>query len=217
DTHALKGDMIRALYPDKPEATAVLQRNSKVTRGFRHPFLGGLFVKDDLISTPSLASTAAWPLFFYPHGQFDPDNLSKGLLRGELLIWACKHIFLGPSKWLQGSELTISEACNAKKHRMTSVTPHLIAYITIQVRFALSSGSTNTKTGGAFCPGAFFWHVKYIEDPQFEDDIKELVAWWNRYIITNFISFGFVLTSYVDKYFPRLNHRMTRSTKKTRF
>ena len=45
DTHSLKGaiiHMVRALYPDKPEATAGLQRNSKLTPGFRHPFLGGL-------------------------------------------------------------------------------------------------------------------------------------------------------------------------------
>ena len=53
----------------------------------------------------------------------------------------------------------------------------------LQTRFALSSSKMNQKVGGAFNSTDFFWHaVEYLEDPFFEDEVKELLDWWNRYV-----------------------------------
>ena len=41
----------------------------------------------------------------------------------------------------------------------------------------------NQKVGGAFNSTDFFWHVvEYLEDSFFEDEVKELLDWWNRYV-----------------------------------
>ncbi|KIJ47644.1 hypothetical protein M422DRAFT_248655 [Sphaerobolus stellatus SS14] len=139
-------------------------------------------VKEELIATPSLTSTAAWPSFSIHAANLTLKISLKGCYRVNSLSGPIKLPFM--TFQMAGAELTMSEACNAKKHRMTSVTPYSIAYFASQVRFVLSSSSTNTKTGGPFCFGTFFWHaVKYLEDPLFEDDVKELVEWWNKQIL----------------------------------
>ncbi|KIJ26214.1 hypothetical protein M422DRAFT_192533 [Sphaerobolus stellatus SS14] len=89
--------MARELYPEEPTATANLQASQKTNRGFHHDFFGGLLcpcsmdwkdpkVKADLVATPQMVSTAASPLFFYPKGEYDPEDLCKGILQGELIL-----------------------------------------------------------------------------------------------------------------------------------
>jgi Family of unknown function (DUF6698) len=52
----------------------------------------------------------------------------------------------------------------------------------LQTRFALSSGETNQKVGGPFDSTQFFWHlVTFLEDPDFDEEVQELLRWWNRY------------------------------------
>ncbi|KIJ54889.1 hypothetical protein M422DRAFT_152696 [Sphaerobolus stellatus SS14] len=195
DTNNLKKaivDMVRVLHPEEGTATSGLLGTIKINRGFNHPFLGRLLcpvnmnwddanVQASIVENPGLASTTAWPLYFYPKGQFDPEDISKGLLRGELLVYAYKYIYLAPSVWCAPAQQDRPAGGNAQLHNMDSVTPRSIAYIASQVRFALSSGEANHKNGGLFCLSDFFWHVvKYLEEPLFEDDVKELLKWWDE-------------------------------------
>lgn len=46
-----------------------------------------LRVKQKLREAPNKASTTAWPTFFYPKGEYDPEDITKGLLRNELLVY----------------------------------------------------------------------------------------------------------------------------------
>jgi hypothetical protein len=40
----------------------------------------------------------------------------------------------------------------------------------------------NQKVGGPFDTTHFFWHlVKFLEDPDFDDEVQDLLHWWNRY------------------------------------
>ncbi|KIJ38256.1 hypothetical protein M422DRAFT_259165 [Sphaerobolus stellatus SS14] len=49
--------------------------------------------------------------------------------------------------------------------------------------FALSSGESNIRSGGAFCQTTFYWHImKFLNDPDFEQNIKELLEWWDSEI-----------------------------------
>ncbi|KIJ50457.1 hypothetical protein M422DRAFT_159680 [Sphaerobolus stellatus SS14] len=184
--------MVKVLYPEEPTAVANVESCRKTNRGFHHDFLGGLLcpcnldwkdpkVKEDLVATPAMALTAAWPMFFYPKGQFDLEDLCKGLLRGELILWAYKAIFLGPSSWYPSDDNTErSGNCNASVHNMDTVTPCSIAYMASQVRFALSSGESNIRIGGTFCLSMFYWHVvQFLEKPMFTKEVKELIEWWN--------------------------------------
>ncbi|KIJ33114.1 hypothetical protein M422DRAFT_183622 [Sphaerobolus stellatus SS14] len=80
-----------------------------------------------------MASTAAWPLFFYPKGEYDPEDLCRGILRGELILWSrliCKAIFLGPSEqYPSKGKAEPSSSCNALVHNMYNVTQSSIAYV----------------------------------------------------------------------------------------
>ncbi|KIJ32200.1 hypothetical protein M422DRAFT_184918 [Sphaerobolus stellatus SS14] len=77
-----------------------------------------------------MASTAAWPLFFYPKGEYDPEDLYKGILRGELILWAYKAIFLGPSaRYPSKGKAEPSSSCNALVHNMYNVTQSSIVYV----------------------------------------------------------------------------------------
>ncbi|KIJ50492.1 hypothetical protein M422DRAFT_245783, partial [Sphaerobolus stellatus SS14] len=198
DTCLLKtkiAEMVRELYPEEPAAAANVEGGRKTNRGFCHDFFGELLcpcnmdwkdpkVKAELVATPQLASTAAWPLFFYPKGEFDPEDLCRGKLRGELILWAYKAIFLGPSTWYPSKGKTEqSSSCNASVHNMDKVTPSSIAYVAAQVRFALSSGESNIRSGGAFCQTSFYWHImQFLQEPMFEEEVKELLEWWNSEI-----------------------------------
>ncbi|KIJ29827.1 hypothetical protein M422DRAFT_36807 [Sphaerobolus stellatus SS14] len=200
DTNVIKKaivSMVRVLYPEEVHALQDVDGEIKTNRGFKNIIFGRLLcpvnmdwanpeTQSSLIATPGLCSTAAWPMFFYPKGQFDPNDLAKGLLRGELLVWVYKYIFLAPSAWhpnKHSDESKIFSTGNASLHKLYNVTPRSLAYVATHVRFALSSSEINRKNGGSFKTGDFFWHVMdYLEDPDFAEDVKGLLEWWDTQI-----------------------------------
>ncbi|KIJ38101.1 hypothetical protein M422DRAFT_33446 [Sphaerobolus stellatus SS14] len=184
DTCFLKtkiAEMVRELYPEEPAAAANVEGEllCPCNMDWKDPK-----VKAKLVATPQLASTTAWPLFFYPKGKFEPEDLCRGILQGELILWAYTAIFLGPSTWYPSKGKTKqSSSCNASVHNMDKVTPSSIAYVAAQVRFALSSGESNIRSGGTFCQTPFYWHImQFLQEPMFEEEVKELLEWWNSEI-----------------------------------
>ncbi|KAF8525647.1 hypothetical protein JB92DRAFT_3108727 [Gautieria morchelliformis] len=188
DTNSLKYavvDMLRLHYPDSL-ALPTLDRKTKTLGGFRNELTGELLcpttldwtddsVKEKLRETPNLASASAWPLFFYPKSEYDPADLAKGLLRGELLLCAYKLIYTGPSSWDKAQGVSWhTHYCNARLAEMQEVTRRSLAYVVTQTQFALSSGETNQK---------FFFHlVQFLEDPDFEEEVQDLLLWWNSHL-----------------------------------
>ncbi|KAF8522529.1 hypothetical protein JB92DRAFT_3110608 [Gautieria morchelliformis] len=192
DTNSLKYaivDMIRLQFPESP-ALCSLDRKNKALRGFRNDLTGELLcpttldwsddsVREKLRAAPNLASTTSWPRFFYPKDRYNPTDIAEGLLRGELLAY--KLIYTGPSSWDKPDGISRnSRYCNARLAEMQQVTCRSLAYVATQTRFALSSGETNQKVGGPFDNTHFFWHlVKFLEDPDFEEEVQDLLHWWN--------------------------------------
>ncbi|KAF8501968.1 hypothetical protein JB92DRAFT_2833638 [Gautieria morchelliformis] len=198
DTNGLKTNIIDMMFhPDNAaQGLSGLDRKVKITRGFHNDATGRLLcpvtldwdddsVKEKLRASPNTASTSSWPMFFYPNGAYEPTDMEKGLLRSELLVFVFKYIYTGPNTWSKPDGVARNtRSCNAVLAQMEHVTARSLAYVAAQARFALSSGETNQKVGGPFDLTRFFWHVvKYLEDPDFEEEVSQLLDWWNSRVL----------------------------------
>ena len=122
------------------------------------------------------------------------------LVTWTLLIQAYKHIFTSPSSVEREPKATRSG--NARIHGMTCVTLPSIAYVAtqvsnfhfpsscqshldynfLQVRFALSSSPVFSRTDLATDSERFYNSIlDLFEDPDEQEEVNELMAWWNRY------------------------------------
>ena len=62
------------------------------------------------------------------------------------------------------------------------------------------------KVGGAFDTTQFYWHiVNTLEDDDFEDDVKDLLAWWDR-CVSRFLHIVFCLIGLYDSRIFPANH-----------
>lgn len=60
-------------------------------------------------------------------------------------------------------------------------------FISTQVRFALSSASVFCRTDKETDSETFYTSVlELFEDPEEQDEVKDLLAWWNRQIFPSF-------------------------------
>ncbi|THH19111.1 hypothetical protein EW146_g1981 [Bondarzewia mesenterica] len=136
-----------------PSLTPIISPSSSKadTRGFKHPQLTVLLMPADLLMEVlqklldgQIQVTAAdLPTFLYEGEDFDPDDLEKGLLRGELVVRVWRHIFQSPSAGLKhnvGNKSTPTKAGQAKLNDLVEVTPRTIAYA------ALMTFSRKTRT-----------------------------------------------------------------------
>ncbi|TCD70858.1 hypothetical protein EIP91_001166 [Steccherinum ochraceum] len=166
------------------------QENSKSFRGWNHPVTAALLcpiefepiddtyagIKEGRIT----ASAQQWPRFCYPDGhEYVPGQEIVGLFKGYLCVRSSKHIFMGPSSALKGPGLSSSRSPNAKRIGMTRMTPRALAYVLIQLWFALSSlqhwpGSEAAKSNGQEDDQfniAVFWRniVSFFDDGNGQD------------------------------------------------
>ncbi|KAG2039132.1 hypothetical protein BDR03DRAFT_933333 [Suillus americanus] len=192
DTKSLKPVVIDWIAAAGEPILPLLPRNSKISRGFNHPLTGRLLcpaeldwndaeIKQKLQSSEIAVSGDQWPLFLYANEVYDPDDPWNGLSRSRLLINAYRHVFTSPSSVEKEPKATC--AGNARLHGMTSVTPPSVAYITTQVRFALSSSSVFSRTD-AVTDSETFYHslLDLFEDPDEKGEVTDLLVWWNRQI-----------------------------------
>ncbi|KAG2042375.1 hypothetical protein BDR03DRAFT_1006775 [Suillus americanus] len=190
DTKTLKSAVLNWISPKGEAIQPPLHRNSKIDRGFNHQLTGSLLcpagldwnnpqMKENLWSGKVLVCGDQWPIFLYAHHVYDPEDPWCGLLRSRLLAY--KHIVKSPSSVEREPKATRSG--NACLHGMKFVTIPSIAYITTQVRFALSLSSvflqTNTTTDSEM-----FYHsfLNLLEDPEESKEVDELLTWWNRQV-----------------------------------
>ncbi|TEB30832.1 hypothetical protein FA13DRAFT_1791985 [Coprinellus micaceus] len=98
---------------------------------------------------------------------------------------AYKHVFTSPSSVYatNNGASKATRSSNARIHGMTQVTIPSIAYIATQVRFALSSSTTFSRTD-LVTDSEFFYDliIDLLEDPDEEIEVAQLLRWWNQQI-----------------------------------
>ncbi|KAI0065330.1 hypothetical protein BV25DRAFT_1913920 [Artomyces pyxidatus] len=189
DTKGLKGAVLEWLSPPGLPLVPPLSRNLKMNRGFNHPVTGRLFcpaeldwdneeIRAKLVSGEIVVQGDQWQLFVYARSEYDPNHPWDGLFRGELLVKAAKYIFTTPSSADNESKATRSG--NARLHGMTRMTTASIAYVTTQVRFALSSAGVFVRTDLTTASEYFYRTLlDFLNDPEERAEVNDLLSWWN--------------------------------------
>lgn len=145
----------------------------------------------------------SWPAFLYAGYTADQNNLEEGLFKSKLLVQAFKAIFTSPSSTKEvasdGDGANIIEnnrrakmdisGKKVKTHvaqiiKMQKVSARSIAYVSCQLRFALSSVTSWRSVDGDF-DYTQFWHiiVDFFERPPgrvARRNVDRLLAWWTR-------------------------------------
>ncbi|KZT20577.1 hypothetical protein NEOLEDRAFT_1025785, partial [Neolentinus lepideus HHB14362 ss-1] len=196
DTSGLKAAIVDWVHEIDDKAPRVA-RNSKHGRGFNHPVYGHLLCPavldwdDTEVQASLLVGTAKvdgafvngtyWANFIY-EGKYDKELPWIGLLRGPLLVKGYKHVFTSPSSVdKDDGDSSATRSGNAQINGMTSVTPASIAYVAVQIYFALCSRQTfDTRSQALDLIGLYNSILDYFEDPEEAEEVEGLLAWWNR-------------------------------------
>ncbi|KAG8702015.1 hypothetical protein FRC09_004998 [Ceratobasidium sp. 395] len=132
---------------------------------------------------PPMTHEQYFPAGLYLDYKGDTKNLSKGLLRSDLMVRAVKTVLLPAS--IANAEDKPDHQSNRKskadRYGMSEVTPALLAYAAVGLRYALSSEPTFISSGGLFNYEIFYNDlVTYLTDPDCKEDTAELLQWWNE-------------------------------------
>ncbi|KAH6876507.1 hypothetical protein BKA70DRAFT_1370095 [Coprinopsis sp. MPI-PUGE-AT-0042] len=194
DTKSLKSAVIDWIGPsDGTPLNPPIARNVKLDRGFSHPRTGFLLcpaeldwadveVKRQLRDKELVVSGTNWPIFLYKDEVYDEEEPWLGLFRNKILVkvpQAYKHVFTSPSSVEREAKATRSG--NARIHGMTAVTRASLAYISTQVRFSLTSTAIFSRSDVETDSETFYNSVlDLLEDPEEQEEVQELLAWWNK-------------------------------------
>ncbi|KAH6867821.1 hypothetical protein BKA70DRAFT_1379857 [Coprinopsis sp. MPI-PUGE-AT-0042] len=192
DTKGLKGVILDWITPRGQNLQPPLMRNVKTDRGFYHPRTGELLcptdydwndpeIRESLRNGTLVVAGDQWPNFLYKDYTHNPEDIWDGLFRSSLLVSAFRHIFTSPSS--VDREPRATRSGNARIHGMKNVTVPSLAYVATQVRFALSSSPTFSRTDLVTDSERFYGSViQAFSDKQEEDNVRSLLAWWDMQI-----------------------------------
>ncbi|KAH6907114.1 hypothetical protein BKA70DRAFT_1105177, partial [Coprinopsis sp. MPI-PUGE-AT-0042] len=218
DTKSLKSVIIDWITPPNGALVPPLQRNIKTDRGFYHPRTGELLcpvnldwndtnVRDQLRSGELVPTGDQWPRFLYKNQYYSEENPWEGLFRGGLLVSAFQHVFTSPSS-VNSKEPRATRSCNARIHGMQNVTIPSIAYIAAQVRFGLASCPVFSRTDKVTDSESFYASViELLEDLEEQDEVRLLLAWWDRQIFPRQIN---TRTVHKDSVLSKIKERRKR-------
>ncbi|KAG5640338.1 hypothetical protein DXG03_009179 [Asterophora parasitica] len=165
--------------------------NSKAQRGFGHQETARLLCPiaypateetyDKILQGLLPVTANMFPRFLYPDGHiYKPEDMDDSLLRGHLLSRACRHIFQGPSTALKTAGTNRGNSGNAALAGLVAMTPRMVAYAAIQVRYALTSTlSWSTSTAG-FDYSDFFQMIVEMFNDDDDDDAKAHLEHFNH-------------------------------------
>ncbi|KAH6888779.1 hypothetical protein BKA70DRAFT_1121390 [Coprinopsis sp. MPI-PUGE-AT-0042] len=192
DTKGLKGVILDWITPCSECLQPPLMRNVKTDRGFYHPRTGELLcptnldwnnpqTREGLRAGTLIVAGDDWPLFLYQGYKYYPEDVWRGLFRSTLLVSAFKHIFTSPSS--VDREPRATRSGNARIHGMKNVTIVSLAYVATQVRFALSSSPTFSRTDLVTDSERFYGSVidAFMHKGE-EENVQALLAWWDMQI-----------------------------------
>ncbi|KAG2156444.1 uncharacterized protein EDB93DRAFT_1238791 [Suillus bovinus] len=179
DTKSLKGSVLDWITPKGQNLVPPLARNVKIDRGFHHERTGTLLcpagidwsnpeTKTKLRSGEIIVTGDQWPLFLYADYHYNPEDPWNGLFQSALLVCATR-------------------SGNARIHGMTQVTLPSVAYIAMQVRFALTSSPVFSHTDTVTDSERFYNSILDVfEDPDEKQEVDALVVWWNRQVFPSY-------------------------------
>ncbi|KAF9475259.1 hypothetical protein BDN70DRAFT_936024 [Pholiota conissans] len=195
DSNSLKASIPSYILFDntKSLSPAISPRNKlRNDRGFHHPATASLLCPVKYRDTSEthasiragrLPITATMlPRFLFPHDHVhDPADMAKNIFRGHVMLRAAKHILQGPTSALEGPGSHRGKQGNAAICGINTLTPHLIAYIATQVRFALSSTASWVTKDGTFSYVDFYRLIVELLDE--EDDVSsEIIKFYNYHV-----------------------------------
>ncbi|KAH6901543.1 hypothetical protein BKA70DRAFT_1229712 [Coprinopsis sp. MPI-PUGE-AT-0042] len=156
DTKGLKGVILDWITPRGQSLQPPLMRNVKTDRGFYHPRTGELLCPIGLDWTNNETSIA--------------KRVTFGMDYSEVHFWF-RSVDREPRATRSG---------NARIHGMKQVTVPSLAYIATQVRFALSSSPTFSRTDLVTDSERFYGSViEAFTEPQYQARVKLLLNWWD--------------------------------------
>ncbi|KAF7973006.1 hypothetical protein HWV62_16384 [Athelia sp. TMB] len=211
DTAKLKAAIVPWVDAAFGTSTPPLRSDSKFERGLDNDITGrllcpGEYSWDDSITRNNireghesyLVTAHSWPLFLYEDYTCDIEDVQKGLLKSPMLVKAFKYLFTSPSSASEDHTDAPRPAKRAKnKHGATrtnvagliglkNVTPRSIAYVAVQLRFALSNTTSWRLVDIDFSQVEFYGAiVDFFEStpgPRTQANAEKLLAWWNMQI-----------------------------------
>ncbi|KAJ6524719.1 hypothetical protein DFH09DRAFT_1189310 [Mycena vulgaris] len=120
-----------------------------------------------------------FPSFFYEEGTYDPKELDKGLLRGDLVLRVLRHIWTGPSSALFGLDDGIPAVCNARYHATYKVDREMVAYAGVQARTMLGTADWKRRHGSYNYEDLFNSILTLFADPE-DHWKKETLDWFQK-------------------------------------
>ncbi|KAJ3529028.1 hypothetical protein NMY22_g9167 [Coprinellus aureogranulatus] len=187
DTKSLKGVVIDWITPNGESLRPPIARNIKTERGFNHPRTGFLLCPRGWIGTILRLLPQQAPDLSGGRSLLSPLSILKSNISPGF-----KHIFTSPSSVDDDPKATRSG--NARLHGMSSVTKASIAYVATQIRFALSSAGIFCRTDKETDSETFYTSLlELFEDPEEQDEVKDLLTWWNKQIFPSFSTFRRVI------------------------
>ncbi|KAG1799432.1 uncharacterized protein HD556DRAFT_1439814 [Suillus plorans] len=188
DSAGLKRAVADWLMERTPTPNPPIHKQNKSGRGFYHDMTGELLCPVDYNwSDPTVRASirdyhpdfritaCSWPSFLYKDGRYDPQNPTKDLFKGELLVKAFKRVFTSPSS--TDEEQAVDSMGRSALGRNS-------AYISVQLRFALSSSGSWRVVDDEFNNQEFYDNiVDYLElppTPEAAKEVDDLLLWWNR-------------------------------------
>ncbi|KAG1811478.1 uncharacterized protein BJ212DRAFT_1277845 [Suillus subaureus] len=194
-----------------PTPNPTIHRQDKSGQGFYNDMTGGLLCPVDynwsntIVQAsirdyhPDFCITAcSWPSFLYKDGCCDPQNPTNGLFKGKLLIKAFKCVFTSPTSTYEKQPAdsvahSVWNKNSGKCHtwhdvstllNMRSIQPQAIAYVSVQLRFALSSMGSWHIIDDEFNHQEFYNNIvdylKLPPSPEATKDVDNLLLWWNQ-------------------------------------
>jgi len=143
-----------------------------------------------------------WSSFLYAKYRCDPTDLEKGLFKSTFLLKAFKCLFTSPAsakdvvsedeneepaqpprKKRKGVKRSSTRGSVAQILGVKEVTGRMIAYVAVQVHFALEDISSWSNDIERFNYITFYNNIvdyfEYTPGPTAQAHVKELLKWWN--------------------------------------
>nr|GAT46803.1 predicted protein [Mycena chlorophos] len=123
-------------------------------------------------------SSKRFPSFCYAAGEYDPASYRRNLFRNIVVVRVLRLLWLTRADANDVPRNTIPSGSLAAIHGITRITPHMVAYVIVQMRLALSSlPEWRTKESKNY---SFITLYYKVIDAFADEDDEDLPKWANK-------------------------------------